>query len=364
MKELALIFSLMLLVPSSAFAASLSPLQGVWKGTIGKFSIQACFLDGSDFQFGAYYYFSQLKTIHLDRPSKGAVWWETEENKGPRWQLNSVAGDHVHGSWSDKGKTLPIALNRVPLNKEELIQPCGAEAYVSPLFTAPKITEMAAMLDGVAYTSIAVDVGKQFDVSIAGFKLNGSDANTMKINKLLTAIIPIVAKGADYADCITSALSANGRDGNYSVNSTPVLISANWLVARTGSEDYCGGAHPNAGSIDTVYDLKNGVKVDVEKWFLPEAMDLKDGINPQGELRDFVLKAEMKQATAECSDVYDSASYWNLALSKAGVNFTPSLPHVATACAESVDVPFALAAKFMNAEGKAQLNSFQAELSE
>jgi len=356
-------FAFIAMAAGPAFAAPAPALQGVWKGTIGNLPVQACFQTESDFQFGAYFYLSQLKIIHLDKPDKGDGWWETEVNKGPHWLLKTVEGDAVLGSWEDKGKTLPIALKRVSLGNDEANRPCGSDAFMAPRLTPPKVTEAAAKLGGVAFTKIDVDVGKQFDVAISGFKLNGAGGNVTKINKLLTSIIPTTAAGSDYADCMKSALYSGGRDGTYNVSLSPVVLTRNWLVARNGSDDFCGGAHPNAGSVDSVYDLAAGVKVDVEKWFMPDAMDVKDGINPKGTLREFVVKSEIKHGSSECSDVYENANYWNVALSKAGVNFTPSLPHAEAACAESVDVPFAMASKFMNAAARAKLKSFQAEAS-
>jgi len=246
--------------------------------------------------------------------------------------------------------------------RDDAAQPCGSDAFMAPRLTPPKFNEASSTIDGVSYTQIAVDVGKQFDVSISGFKLKGSGEGIQSINKLLTADMPATAAGSDYAECMKSNLSSSGRDGTYNVSLAPVVLTKSWLVARRSSDDFCGGAHPNAGSIDRVYDLRTGDVEEVEKWFLPEAMQVEDGTSPKGALREIVIKKEITHGSVECSDAYEHANYWNIALSKGGVNFTPSLSHAEAACQESIDVPFAVVLKFMNARGISKLKSFRAEV--
>ena len=352
-----------ILLAEHAWAGTDSQLHGVWKGTIGTLPIRACFNVSGGYDFGAYYYKSQLRIIHLEESEGSANWSEGDTAQSPIWRLDASGGNTLAGTWEGNGKKHPISLERVAVDSDEEKRPCGTDVFMAPRLTPPKITEMPAELNGASYTKFEVDAGKHLDVHIMGFELNGTAPGTVKINKQLAGIIPAEAAGSEYAECMADNLSSIGQDGQYFVETIPTVLTRNWLVARKSYEVTCGGAHPSHDSIDIVYDLQAGTEIDIATWFALAAIPKQgeEQHNPQGLLRSMVLNA-LTGENVDCKEVIESAESWTMALSNEGVTFTPSMPHAQQACGDSTAIPFATAQKFMTLEGRARLKSFEREL--
>lgn len=341
-------------------------LHGVWTGKIGNLPINACFdLGQKANQFGSYYYLSQLKPIPLEMKDHGASWSEVDDKNSSQWTISSAKGDVVSGTWSGGAKQLPLNLTRIKASTKNVDgddQPCGSNAFFAPRVKPFKIIQSPAKLDGITYTKMTLDAGKQFDVDLDTFKLNGTTPGISAVNKRLLSVLPKKGKVAPYIECLQNTLSGSGRDGSYTVNTTPVVLTKSWLVASSGDGSYCGGAHPLNSSSEDVYNLRNGTDVDLREWLLAGAID-QDG-KLSNNLNALVLGKFVKDPDTdkECADSAKNAFGWTLSLAKQGVSFTPSLSYAETACMNPTVLSVSEVAPFLNADGKKQLANFQSEL--
>lgn len=103
-----------------AAGADAATLEGVWRGTIGKYKVTACFEGDSR---AAYRYDGHDGEIALKPQPKG---WEEE---GGSWTIASTGAATARGSWRNarNGSELPIALELVP----DTGRACGSAAYKS-----------------------------------------------------------------------------------------------------------------------------------------------------------------------------------------------------------------------------------------
>jgi hypothetical protein len=353
--------------PSSAQSATdQNSLHGVWSGKIGNLPINACFdLDQDSNHFGSYYYLSQLKPIPLEMKDNGTTWSEVDDKNSSHWNIRSAQGDNISGTWSGGAKQLPLQLTRIKAttkNADGDDQPCGSNAFFAPRLKPFKITQSPNKLDGIAYTSIALDAGEQFVVDLETFKLNGNSPSISAINKNLLSILPMKGKAAPYIECLQNTLASSGRDGSYAVSITPLILTKSWLVTSSGDGSYCGGAHPVNSSSEDVYSLRNGKEIDLRDWLVAGTVDqegkLSDALN-QLVLRKFVEDPDTDEV---CADSAKNAFGWTLSLAKKGVSFTPSLSYAETACMNPTILSVSEVAPFLNTDGKKQLTNFQSEL--
>jgi hypothetical protein len=368
MRSFFLSLSLGILATSNVCKAEDNPaLFGIWSGKIGDFPIVACLETKGNYRFGAYYYRSQLKAIHLIEGEGGRSWKETNSKNEPepRWQLDAVDGNRVTGTWLSENKSLPIKLERMAgelTDGDGQETACGSDAFFEPRITPYKILETATTLDGQAYIKVTLDAGKQFDAVLETFKLKGSDPQTAAINQILLRDLPQPGRKPDYVECIQSALANGGNDGDYSVGVTPTILTPSWLVVNWGNGSYCGGAHPTNSSGTTEYDRRTGTVVDLDKWLAPASIDQDGKIT--GSLISLLEQKYVAEAedNSECIESMKSTFGWGMSLSKSGIDFTPSMPYAYTACANPVNIGFESVAPFLNEQGKKKLADFRSEL--
>jgi hypothetical protein len=370
-----------LVLPASASAAPRPAWHGIWRGTIGKAAVQVC-LQRKDYgDSGAYYYLRYLSIISLGSLAELAVasndpaWTEAPNSDkaamGPLWHFTSVAPGHLRGIWSSGGKTLPIDLASVPMAKpgeDGDDTPCGNIAFSLPRFSRPVVTTKPAMLKGVAYTNVSVDVGKQFsDSSFQSFQLRGNTPAIARVNAQLYKDVPTFPRNAMYFQCSMAALGQNGLDGDASSNTVPEIITHDWMVSRTDSSDDCGGAHPNSGSAYQTWDLRRGTAINLYDWFTAAA--LKQTVNDAGTKNQYVTVAftppfrkmiddAYGNGEADCRQAEQGADFWDPHLTAAGMAFTPELSHADTPCIEDAVIPFAKLVRYFNPVGKAGAASF------
>lgn len=362
------------LAPAAYAADEPAPAwQGVWRGTIGALPVQAC-LDHRDYaDQGAYYYLSHLTIIHLsaiDKPGAAKVWSEaavSDEASGPLWVLAPPRGDSLAGEWQSRGKTLPIRLTRVP-SPGDSQGPCGSLAFSAPRVTPITVTRKPAVKDGVAYTRLIANVGKQFDATLESFEMPAATPADVRVNTALRKRIPNKGQGAEYLDCMMGSLDSNGYDGGYSDIATPTMITRHWLVWTDASETDCGGAHPDQSLTTSVFDRQTGEAVNLWRWFTPAAVTRdapEGGADEAFEITPALLRvilARWRPADPDCRQAYEDQTFWDVALTRRGFGFTPMLPHVAQACAEQVVVPYPAASPFLSAAGRAGVASVLVDL--
>lgn len=364
----------------AAEPASASPAwNGVWRGTIGPSTIQVCLQHEEYADRGAYYYMRHLKIITLntlDHPAgKDAVTWTEGADpnapaKGPLWHVTSVRNGHLDGTWEGNGKSLPIALTAVAVEKDDDAGPCGSMAFSLPRFAKPVITTKPAKVDGVAYTRVLANLGQPFsDSSFETFQLAGNTPAIRRINTELYKDVPKDPAHAEYFQCSMQAL-ASGWDGSQTSELKPETLTPGFMVQADSEAWDCGGAHPDSGTTYATWDLRKGVKIDLYSLFTRTALTRK--IHARGTANEYAeityappFKAMMVRAVqiddTECKDAIETAETWSMRLTRNGMAFTPELPHVVAACGDDAVIPYAKLAPYLTPDGKALVAAFQAD---
>jgi hypothetical protein len=380
------ILALVLLLPFQAAWANdkASPSwEGVWDGRIGGLPVRLCLFepgygDSGTNGIGAYYYQKHLQIIHLDQSSP-KVWREEQlgkpDAKPISWKFDNVGETAISGTWLQDSRRLPIQFKRVLTEKMSVEDEwqgetsCGAKAFIAPRATPITITKTAAQKDGKDYDKLIKDVGAHFEVALEYFALREDDSAAALINARLKKAVNGF-DGTDYLSCMSGALSMNARDGDFSIFAEPAMIGRRWMSATVSYGDYCGGAHPNHGSYTLNFDLDTGKEERLITWFAGiEPSPEQDGYDASqtipGALRDLVMArwpSESGAESPECKEVAGESNYWDLRLSRDGMVFTPSMPHVLTACEEPVTVPYTELAPLLTERGKKKIASVVAEL--
>ena len=346
--------------------------SGVWEGTLGDQKIEACFGVAGDPDGGSYYYLRHLKLIPLEAPTAPKGTWvegyDDEKKDAPRWTLAAAGANVLSGTWSGSGKSLPIRLTRIALSSpDDADMPCGSAVFTAPRITATTLTSKPGVLDGVAFTTLTLNVGAHLDASIASFALDATTPGATRINAALAE--PLSKKGdsgaAEYAECVADAAGTHA-DGEYHVTLKPNLISKHWMVSEEDDEDFCGGAHPNADEAWKLWDLTSGAAVDPWRWFNADGVTYSNDTTPPfaqaGPKLQKMLAARWTHK-GECKDVLDgNDSIWDVHPTRRGLAFWPQFPHVVYACSQDVVIPYAELAPLLNAKGKAAVASIIEDL--
>lgn len=334
---------------------------GVWQGTVGALPVRACLTrryDGAG--AGLYFYSSRLQLIALEQQGGSKKWREgadsAKASPRPAWQFATVARDVLTGTWTDGRRQFPFRLTRLASESDE---PCGSLAFNAPRLMPLTVTRTRATVDGVGYTRIIFDTGRALrdDVKLETFALDGADHGTARINVRLFE--PFAKKPVDSAwwECIAGGQASPGMGGNYEQAITPDLISPSWLAATMQTRYYCGGAHPDGETISLVFDRATGAGVDLNGWLNATAVEPRPDIGKSS----FALKpalrrlamAQDREMAAECRDPIAEAEFWDIGLTRAGLAFTPGMPHVLAACANAMTVSWAALAPYLSQAGRA-----------
>lgn len=352
-----------LLTPAAAQAAEDAAWAGVYEGTIGRYPVTVCLQSwGDGSALGAYYYHSQLKPIRLDGTGDPARWIEVAEGDnpeartGPRWSLQGLGGDTVTGTWRDGRRAFPITLKGVLDDSAAEGSPCGSSAFVARRVMPAAFDRTEDTADGFAFTRVSYKAPAHFsDVSIESFAFIPSQPGDAAIVRELEAGLPRGAVDDEFIQCITGGLGSLGIDGFWEQSSSPAYVSKAFLAVQTSLGTFCGGAHPNFGSYQRVFDRETGAEVKLEGWLGAAAWgEVEYDMRPLASaLRELALTHWPDDSEPECREAALDQSYWTFGLSAAGFSLTPDFPHVLTACEETATVPWTEIEPYLSDEGKA-----------
>ena len=342
--------------------------EGVWSGTIGTLPIHACLRDKDGEAAGVYYYDKHLLPIHLTTPAQGGsaalALSEGRQADGkqapPQWTLALPVGGQMNGTWAGAGKQLPIHLKLVLQQKSDDDEgPCASAEFNAPREVPARLVTSSASLDGASYRVLTLDFGARFNGSVNSIQLPG--AANARVNAQLREAL--MGEQANVYDCSRNSLGQYGEDGEYSDQTTPQAITAQWLVTEHSNGNSCGGIHPNASTTHETWNLITGKKVDTWDWFSPAGAsrgthEADAPLQISDRLSRLLNKAWTDSVADDCKDA--SSGYWTPYPTKHGMAFTPSLPHVVYACTTDVVIPYAKLAPLLNAQGKLALASFRA----
>jgi len=346
------------LLASSAPAAEPQPAgSGVWQGTVGSAPVRACF-DGKS---GSYYYLSRLTPIPLSFDN--SRWTEGNDGKptAPALVFDRIASTRIEGHWVGGGKSLALTLDRVAIKRSpDDMGPCGSIEYLAPRLGPTPLHQTRGTIDGVQYGKLVLVIPGSFkNASVESFALQGGTPAILRVNQVLAKPLSAKTAAEGWIWCMLSQLSQNGEDGYYAEELTPTMIGRRYLSANHHNDGSCGGAHPYSDNHSRTFDLSSGAEIDLNDWLTPRAIKREryDSTSDEAKtvtpaFRKFIL-AGWKAEQAECREGIERADFWDIALTRTGFGFTPSLAHVEQACTETIAVPFTRLQPWLSATGKA-----------
>ncbi len=357
--------ALAVLVASPTFPAPAQPsLSGVWDGTVGDKPVRVCFDQREWGGLGAYYYLSHLRSIPLQSPQGQkhtfVEGYDEKDTTSPRWVIERLTPQEIGGSWSQGGRILALHLARVSTPRGDTEgTSCSSMAFNAARLQGVRTIRRAATKDGVAYTRLILDHRGHFgdDVGIETFALIGDTPPVRRINAELGKPL----QSEDWFECVRSALDANGFDGDSSETLEPRMITRRWLSVMDESGWYCGGAHPDDSVLPRLFDRETGREIDLHQWLNAKAVTRTDElIALRPELRNLILRRH--KTDSECTDTVNEENYWTIELTRTGLIFTPSLPHVAVGCRDEYLVPFPKLRPYLRPEAQREIAALEAEI--
>jgi|GEM_PF-1078425 len=347
-----LISAALVLLSVSAYADD-SQLRGVWKGSLGKQDIMVCFDNGES---GEYYYLHYLSPLQLGKKKGELQWEEMGKTVTGIWSQLKAENNELTGLWQKPGdpKTVPIRLSRVvqttqkETEAEGYLEPaCESDAYFAKLQEVQQkvVVGKRQNYHGIPYQHLGANLlGPD---RVESIEILEDSKPTLAINKLLHDAFQKNIDG--YFEC-----KGISRFFSYSSSVDIVFMDKNWLSVREWSGGDCGGAHPFADSSYRNFDRIQGKEVNV--WtFFKNARNSEESLNkvilsyykPRKSLNPSDIEADK-----ECQEAVETNKSYKLALSKNGIMFSTSFPHVIQACDEDIEVPYKKLLPFMTEAGK------------
>ena len=365
----------LLAVPASAQEAP--AWIGVWEGRIGTYPVRLCIDSWGDQPArGAYYYLSRLEPIALTEEEGGGGWVELapDGEQQALWEFAEQTGTRLHGTWRQGRRSLPFDLKPAAWTSKEEDGPCGSDTFLVPRIAGGEMISEPAELDGWRYTALTYRAPAHFaeELFLDSFAFAPERPGDTAILAALAKELPAAGRSAPYLQCMGDSIAVNGRDGYYSTASKPLLVSPAWLVTLESYDIYCGGAHPSHGFFHRTFDRQSGEETKLARWLGERAIEHKsyeadeegyDLVRPA--LRELILtrgisdgqpvEGEDESDEAECREAAREQEFWTFGLSREGMLFVPSLPHVIAACQATYTVPWTDLAPFLNQAGRAGL---------
>lgn len=363
------ILGLLLVSPLAKATEGAKEFIGVWRGTIGKAQIVACW-DGNG---GNYYRLHKPLRISLSAPEQENGPWI--ENMGiettSSWQLEIPLGNQLKGVWrkSDAGQKHPIRLSRVMLPKKSQRDEldCLFRGPLYDAFNAPRVAAQQIHVgEPVQFMDRSYRVIQAMAGNVASVELLGDEESVSRANRLLHKSL---------IDDIGSYLSCEVFDppqqGSFESKVKLRFWNDDWLSWSGHVEGYCGGAHPFFGTDKKTVDLSTGKEVNLWRWFKlvkkqqdnPEQVCefLKDRCLPK-KLAKRIRQTKPGLDDPECKnfDFLDAVDGgYSLGLNSKGLAFIPNLAEPARGlrtCYANYTIPFANLLPYLNHSGQEAVN--------
>jgi hypothetical protein len=364
-------YGLLLLLFASTLAladSEVTPLTGVWTGTIGKQTITACFNAGMYRKdTGNYYYQRYLHPIDLKSTDigSGGIGTGWKESNG-EWRLlldKSVARpEAVGGTWTspDKSRNLPIMLTKVKeFNGEPVNDSWGCEndAYLKAIEPSPKTSfGPEQIINGVTYRKVFVNIDAPGKLcSDSGYRcmetieIMGNTPSIQAINRQLREISPVSEFASDLLLCWRNFLE--GYHNTERVQTADISVIGSYLMLQLGNHSTCVTGRPIEVWEDTyLWNLESGEQEDLFSWF-------DDEESAQGTLGELVYDQIGDHDFLQC---YGNSAHdgYRLELSNSGIRFV--MPLLSNgACGHRIAFTFEELWPFLNENGKAAVEKIR-----
>lgn len=370
------------LLAAPAAAQDAPAWVGVWEGRVGTYPVRLCIDSWGDQPArGAYYYLSQLEPIALSEEDGEGGWIERapDGEQQALWQFAEQTGERLRGTWR-QGRRLPFDLKPIAWTTADEDGPCGSDGFLAPRVPGGEVMSGPGELDGWRYTALSYRPPAHFaeELFLESFSFAPERPGDTAILAALTKELPGRGDAAPYLQCMGDSIAVNGRDGYYSTLSKPLLVSPAWLTTLESYDVYCGGAHPSHGFFHRTFDRQSGEEIKLARWLGETAIEhrtsegdaegydlvrpaLRDLVLARGVSEGGALTGEDKSYEAECREAARDQEFWTFGLSREGMLFVPSLPHVIAACQATYTVAWSELAPFLNETGRTGLARLRGE---
>ncbi len=363
------LLGLLLVSPLAKAAEGAKELIGVWRGTIGKAQVVACW----DKYGGNYYRLHKPLRISLSAPELENGPWI--ENMGiettSAWQLENPLGNQLKGIWrkSDAGPKLPIRLSRVMrLAKHQQDESdCFYSGPLYDAFNAPRVaTQKILVGEPVEFMERSYRVIQAMSGNVASVELLGDEESISRANRLLRK--SLIDDIGSYLGC---DLHEPPLQGWFETKIKLRFWNEDWLSWSRHVGYECGGAHPSFGTDTTTLDLRTGKEVNLWRWFKlvnkqqdnPEQVCefVKDRCLPK-KLAKRIRQTKPGLDDPECKsyDFLDTVDGgYSLGLNGKGLAFIPELAEPARimrTCYANYTIPFADLLPYLNQSGQEAVN--------
>lgn len=336
--------AILALTGASAYASAASTdLAGVWKGTLGKHSITACF-NAAPNSNGSYYYQRFVTPIQLTQVQAGEPW--IEDGQTGYWQLDAPQGDRLSGTWSKApGDTpLPLALTRTST------EGCGGDAYNGPLEAAPlPVKVQRKEFEGHRYQLRTQ--GAQVSL-----RLEGDAPALKKINQQLERLAISPEGQEEFFSERREYLGRNGSGYTSEISVEPQYWSSQWITVKfyrwtagMGRNGISWGLHS--------WNLKTGERIDPWTW-VGGRQQWHDPYSGQVKLAPgFAAWLEKQTSVDEGCPAVSSYSTFDLSFDTQGLQL--STPAYGDGCDNELSFTWEQLAPMLSAQGKAALPSLR-----
>jgi hypothetical protein len=348
-----LLAATLLTVPPLVVAASIDPasLAGIWKGTIGRQPVVACFNRAdADEEEGSYYYLKHLVPISVGYQAST----QTLKEADGVWDVDLVPGsDTLGGTWKktkDATSVVPIALTRVGAADPKA---CGSDAFIAPLEapSAPRVV-----------------TGPRIDYQGHGYReLSGLNQATMQIlvpgaavdaiNRDLRAVIDDSPKAvSEYNARRRENLATRGYVMDDENNVSPSFWSDRYVSINFYS--WAAGTGKNGiSSDDLTWDLATGKRIDLWSWFGVKRDRPADNsaIMPARLLAHFAKPGDASSADDNCAANYTGEVSFRISLTATGMEFNQWAN--GDGCDLGFSADFKTLLSYMTAEGRAAVQA-------
>lgn len=344
-----------------------SDLIGVWRGTLGKKEVVACWDKGG----GNYYTLQKPSRLALSADEqRSGVWIENDGNETPtEWQLRRLNKRHLTGTRRKgvNGKSMPIYLNRVQVTAKIKTdqQYCSFDSALYVAFNAPRVSLVKVHTAGRSFL-----INREYHVisalagNIASVELVGGEESVNKVNKLLRD---------QFVDDIRSYLTCDVYDppehGDFHTKIHLRFWTDELLSWSSHAEGYCGGAHPFFDLSVKTINLQTGKEINLWNWFkLVRKRDHSPGQICEHlgsrclptSLSKRIGKLRQHVEDSHCGDfdfhLDEADEGYSIGLNQNGVAFIPELPESSRAfrtCYANFTLPFAELPPYLNKAGSA-----------
>lgn len=241
--------------------------QGVWKGTLGKNAIVACF--NAPDHGGSYYYLRHRVPIALAYRATDGRWLEQVEDpaspKPDSWLLEPAHDGMLQGQWmsADGLRSSHVALQLVGDAGDP--RACASADYVKSLDAAIAVIQGKRIVFGThAYRTL--DLGNSQALQI----LDGGSAADAVNRALARDLDRSPAAVAAFVDARHQALGDDGATGKDELDTYPVYWTSRWLMIRHYRWASGMGRNGISWSYST-WDMSSGKQVDPWTWFAETA---------------------------------------------------------------------------------------------